>query len=330
MEFEYLRRSIEEAAIAKGDIVGAWLGDESVRDRLKRNGINPTFFAVHFAGRVADYAFGVIAGQREIGNCPVIQVMLTLFKEKKIPLGDIFVICAWFKNAFLAELLKKGSLGEKSLKSAAYMLDMNFEGLIGEYMSMTANDKSIALVTQDHKETSGTDDKEVKRPCLSSFCGNTKTHMSAVEYIDEATIEPNDLDEMRELEDEALAAMSSDDLISEYGKDKFVRAVKKYAHILNSLLEFTSLGYALTMLTEVVSTCNVAFLPEQTKKRMPVFCMAMIEDLREWRCAVFERADAKDIHWMDEGFLSSASQLQIMLMPKVETDGDGEEELELF
>lgn len=308
MKFDYLKSRFFEFASCKNEIVENWVKDEIVLPRLKHNGISPKFFADHFAGRIIDYALGVVSGEKPIGNCPVVHIMLQMFKEKDIPLNDIFIICAGLKNEILRILLDKNMLTQESINEVVFFMDKNFEGVLKEYLYEE-------LINIEQSEEQEHKSKEIRRI------------ISAVEYIDEVSVDSNDLDEMRELEDEAIAAMANEEFLSESGRDKFIKAANKYSKILSYLLEFGGLGYSLGMLSEIIAECNINTLCEQTRKRLPIFCGAIIEDLQTWRIAVFENADAKDIHWMDDGFLSSISQLQVMLMPNID---DNDDELELF
>ncbi|HRF57038.1 MAG TPA: hypothetical protein PLV58_06545, partial [Campylobacterales bacterium] len=233
------------------------------------------------------------------------------FKEKDIPLNDIFIICAGLKNSILRVLFAKNMLTQESLSEVVFFMDTNFEGVLREYLyGVSLSEATIAEQL----------DEQTQKPQA------LKKIVSAVEYIDEINIDLNDLDEMAELEDEAIAAMAKDEFLSKIGREKFVKATTKYSRMLSRLLEFQGLGYSLGMLSEIISGCDIDALPEQLRKRLPIFCTAIMEDLQGWRVAVFENAEAKDIHWMDDGFLSSISQLQVMLMPQVDDD----DELELF
>ena len=48
----------------------------------------PEIFITHYAGGVFDYFMGVIAGEVEIGNCPIMQRLLSYqknYKKKEFP-----------------------------------------------------------------------------------------------------------------------------------------------------------------------------------------------------------------------------------------------------
>jgi hypothetical protein len=318
MKFEFLKKHASQLEEAKEKIILDWTQGEAVSCRLKQNGISPKFFAKHFGGRILEYAIGVVKDETELGNCPVIHVLLQLFREKNIPINDIFIICAGLKNTFLQTLLSQDILTPKTLDEMARLMDANFEGVMNEYLDFEYEQRGWKIKQVVSQET--------PKPAISSAAIPSRTLISAVEYLDGVSVDQDDLDEMRELEDDAITAMLSDDILHEESKDKLVKALTKYAYMLNSLIEFEKLGYSLNMLSEVMVSTNIAALSEQTKRKFPIFCKAIVEDLQVWRIAVLETAQAKDIHWMDDGFLSSISQLGIMLMPQ----SNDEDELELF
>lgn len=312
MDFTNLKSIIHILQQNKELIVSEWIKKGAAYERLKQNNINPKFFAKHFGIRVTDYAFGVITGETTLGNCPVIHVLLQFFKDKDISLNDIFIICAGLKNTLIQTLLQEHLLTKDRLDEVAYLMDRNFEGVMKEYLGI--NNEYIST-KNDNTE-----------PFTSEIQTNPKPIISANEYINDVSVDLNDVDEMRELEEDAIAAMSNEESLSQEGKEKLTKALITYSHMLNSLLEFEMLGYSLNMLAEIMLATDIDTLSESTRKKLPIFCKAIIEDLQGWRIAVFEKAEAKDIHWMDDGFLSSISQLQIMLMPQAGNN----DELELF
>lgn len=318
MEFIHLQSMLARFQADKESIVSEWIKKETVQERLKHNTINPRFFAKHFGVRVVDYAFGVISGDVKLGNCPVIHVLLQFFKDKNIALNDIFIICVELKNTLIQTLLAENLLTKETLAEMAYLMDINFEGVMKEYLKI--DDEAKIVQNDSPKLAAAQTDIKLHSPIQE------KVSISAYEFLNEVSIDQNDLDEMRELEEDAITAMSNEESLSEEGKDKLTKALTKYAHMLNSLIEFETLGYSIYMLSEIMIAEDINTLSEQTLKKLPIVCKAIIEDLQSWRIAVFENADATDIHWMDEGFLSSISQLQIMLMPQSGSD----DELEFF
>ena len=135
--FKELQNVAKHFEINKEVIATTWVERENVHERLLKNGIDPHFFANHFGVRVIEYAVGVIQGTKTLGDCPVIHVMLDLFQEKKIPLNDLFIICAGLKTTFILIAYDSGLLTEEFISKMTDLMDQNFEGVMIEYMAKT-------------------------------------------------------------------------------------------------------------------------------------------------------------------------------------------------
>ncbi len=56
----------------KESILVEWVSHEICSDILKRHEIDTDFFVNRYASNVFDYFMGVVSGEMEIGQCPVI------------------------------------------------------------------------------------------------------------------------------------------------------------------------------------------------------------------------------------------------------------------
>ncbi|MEA1983878.1 MAG: hypothetical protein U9N39_10070 [Campylobacterota bacterium] len=74
----------------KKTIIDNWMSYEIVQKMLDKNSLNKKFFKEKFAFKVFDFAVGVVKEKNDLGDCPVIGVMLMLFKKKNIPLSDVY------------------------------------------------------------------------------------------------------------------------------------------------------------------------------------------------------------------------------------------------
>ena len=61
---------------SKREILNQWVSYDSTKGILKLHNIDEKFFLDKYASGVFDYFMGVISGEREIGNCPVMQELL--------------------------------------------------------------------------------------------------------------------------------------------------------------------------------------------------------------------------------------------------------------
>lgn len=121
----------------KDDILSEWIERDVVTERLKNHSIEPPFFIQYFGSKILEYFIGVCKGEKEAGECPAVGVMLDFFKDKSIPLNDIFRICANLKNTIIASLFKnyKSKIDIDLIELVNYIFDNNFEGVICEYLN---------------------------------------------------------------------------------------------------------------------------------------------------------------------------------------------------
>ena len=139
--FTSLNNNIALIEENKEIILNLWLDYEIVKKTLQSNTLEHNFFKEKFGLKVFEFATGVIKSKNELGNCPVIGVMLILFKKKNIPLADVFIICVHLKNAFIHFLNSNNLLDSKTIDEICMLMDYNFNGVIKEYTLLYYNDE---------------------------------------------------------------------------------------------------------------------------------------------------------------------------------------------
>jgi len=313
--FSKLHKNIELLETHKEQILHMWLEYEIVREALCSNTFSPDFFQDKFASKVFDFAIAVIKKEQDLGNCPVIGVMLTLFKKKNIPLADVFIICVHLKNALLLFMYKNSILDEESLSEMAMLMDYNFNGVIKEYTSLYYNDEY--KVKNCKQEITSNTTTEVQKSILTS----------AEDYLQEIELDSEQIAELDELESDTLNAIDEDEHINQHSLLESANLFLQYSKVLNAMYEFKELSYTLTILQELLYATECDVLERETKDMVSIYLKAIISDLRSWRVSVFIARDAQDIHYLDKTLLSSIAQLQMTLMPQEEQN---EEEIEFF
>ena len=307
----------------KDHILDMWMDYTIVQHKLTQNTINVNFFKEKFATKVFDFAMSVIKNENTKGDCPVIGVMLMLFKKKSIPLSDIFIICVHFKNAVLHFASKHEILNDDTLNEISILMDYNFEGVINEYVLLYYNDSQIKRVksTQNNPQVSETK-MQNKEEVLQE-----QHPTSANAYLQEVEINMEMIDELNELESDTLEAIDSQETLDQNSLDESANLFRKYASVLNDMYEFEELGYTLTLLADVLNDVNFTEITEETQFMVNIYLKAIISDLQGWRQSIFITMDAEDIHYLDKTLLSSIAQIQMTLMPQVE---DEEDQIEFF
>jgi len=132
--FKNIQKHIDLLEENRDIILDMWMDYEIVQTKLTQNSMNLAFFREKFATKVFDFAISVVKNEQQSGDCPVIGVMLMLFKKKNIPLSDVFMICVHFKNALLHFAYKNSILNNDSIRELSILMDHAFEGVINEYV----------------------------------------------------------------------------------------------------------------------------------------------------------------------------------------------------
>jgi len=313
--FSKLHKNIELLETHKEQILHIWLECKIVREKLLSNGFSPNFFQDKFASKVFDFTMDVIKKEQDLGNCPVIGVMLTLFKKKNIPLADVFIICVHLKNTLLLFMYRNSILDEESLLEMAMLMDYNFNGVIKEYTSLYYNDEY--KVKNCKQEITSNTTTEVQKSILTS----------AEDYLQEIELDSEQIAELDELESDTLNAIDEEEHINQHSLLESANLFLQYSKVLNAMYEFKELSYTLTILQELLYATECDAFERETKDMVSIYLKAIISDLRSWRVSVFIARDAQDIHYLDKTLLSSIAQLQMTLMPQEE---QSEEEIEFF
>ena len=118
---------------SKHIILEQWVSYESPRDILKLHEIDEEYFIQKYASGVFDYFMGVISGEVEIGNCPVMQELLVYLKNREISADELFEICSHFRRS-MVDYSYDAKLNSKDLfDEISYIFDQNFRGILKFY-----------------------------------------------------------------------------------------------------------------------------------------------------------------------------------------------------
>ncbi len=320
-DLEHLLSHIDIIEARSDELLAAWLDVADVKERLVLHDIECDFFAKFFGSKVVDYAIGVVQGRNDLGNCPVIGVMLILFKKKKIPLHDVFIICVNLKNSLLLLLQKEGLLDQGLLEEAALLMDLNFEGVIKEYTELYYFDV-IRPETCLLPSTVTDEDAVEELKVVSGTLSDIKV-TSAVEFAADVEVDRELIDELNELESDVLYQLEFNETISDEMYHNIVTLFEQYSRALNLLMEFGELAYTINVLTNLLRDQDAPSTQESPMDSIAIYLKAIITDLQHWKESVLIEQSAEDIHYLDKTLLSSIAQLELMLMPPVESEDDG-------
>ena len=312
----------------KNNILDIWMSFDIVKSTLKYHNFEISFFREKFASKVFDYATDVIKSKNEPGNCPVIGVMLILFKKKNIPLSDVFLICVNFKNALLNFTLQNNLLNDKMLSEISILVDYNFYGVIKEYVELYYSDNNVHEINTILLQKNTT--QEIQSTSITTTVPVLKI-TSAQEYLLEVYADIEAIAELDELEIDTLNTVDTGKDITKKTLLESAYLFEKYAAVLSTLYEFEQLSYTLTVLKDLLYSTDFKKLDEKKSHVISVYLVAIISDLQNWRISIFVTRDAKDIHQLDKTLMSSIAQLQAILMPDVENQVENKnDDFELF
>jgi len=118
---------------AKETILVQWVSYDSPNQILKLHNIDEKFFVEKYASGVFDYFMGVISGEREIGNCPVMQELLAYLKFREISADELFEICSHFRRSMIDFSYDSGLNSKELFSEISYIYDRNFRGILKFY-----------------------------------------------------------------------------------------------------------------------------------------------------------------------------------------------------
>ena len=155
--------------------------------------------------------------------------------------------------------------------------------------------------------------------------------MNAEEYINTAAISflPK-IDGLEMINDE------TDNAILAFEKDPNKRTLaviyenfQEYATILEELLEFEHLGFAIQTLINFLGTLTEEQFDPDKSKRLSAMLLNLLHDLESWRENVFITQVARDIHYLDSSLLSSCIQIEAIFEDK-SIDANHDDDIEFF
>lgn len=145
--------------------------------------------------------------------------------------------------------------------------------------------------------------------------------ISAIEFLEYAKVDKYFLDELKDLESELGDELYINETLSEDAIASVTLLIFKYSKLLSTFEEFQELSYALNSLVNLLEQ-NVV---DSENRKLSLLLSSIAEDLQNWSNLVFEKQEAKDIHYLDASLFSSCAQIDMIL-----TDSDSDSELELF
>ncbi|WP_297440901.1 ATP-binding protein [Sulfurimonas sp.] len=118
---------------SKEIIIQQWVSYHSPKIILNEHEIDRDYFIQNYANGVFDYFMGVISGDNEIGNCPVMRELLEYLKYREISADELFELCSHFRRSMLDFSYDVGLNSKEVFEEISFIFDKNFRGILKYY-----------------------------------------------------------------------------------------------------------------------------------------------------------------------------------------------------
>lgn len=158
---------------AKSDILDNWISYDLPKEILLEHDIEPKTFIDTYGSGVFDYFMGVISGETDIGNCPVMQGLLVYFKDREVSADELFEICSHFRRSMVDFTYDANINSKPVFDEISYIFDQNFRGIL-RYYTDTIFQKLIDARAKAEKATLAKDH------FLSNMSHEIRTPLNAI------------------------------------------------------------------------------------------------------------------------------------------------------
>lgn len=162
----------------------------------------------------------------------------------------------------------------------------------------------------------------------------TKSHdnaLCATEYIENTAIsfmaKIDGLEAINDETDKAILAFEQNP--SKRTANIICDNFQEYASVLEELVDFAHLGFAIQTLINFLSTLTEDQFEETKVKKLSSMLLNLLHDLASWRENVFITQVARDVHYLDASLLSSCIQIEAIFEEK-SADVSGDDDIEFF
>ena len=246
--FTQLYHTKEALLGAKETILNEWILQQQCASIFDRHSIDPQWFKTHFASAVFDYFMGVVAGDVELGQCPVMKEFIAYLKNQEIRSDELFILCSNFKRAVVNATYTLEINSQGLFEAISYLFDMNFAGVLTLYAD-----------TIYQKEQEAIEANEAKEYFLSNMSHEIRTPLNAIlGFVN------------------LLKAESFGRRVEKY-LDIIAQSGENLLHIINDILDFSKLRsgefaidpHSFNIHDEITNTLEL-FIPSANVKSIPI------------------------------------------------------------
>ena len=118
---------------SKDIILQNWVSQESPREILSLYKIDPEHFVCEYGSGVFDYFMAVIAQKVNIGDCPVMNLLLVYLKDRETSVDEVFELCSHFRKVMIDFTYDSGISSREITDEISLLFDKNFRGVLKFY-----------------------------------------------------------------------------------------------------------------------------------------------------------------------------------------------------
>lgn len=184
-----------------------------------------------------------------------------------------------------------------------------------EYKVAEAKDKNEQKLKQTTNATTDKTEKEkkvtkaAKTKTSEQKVSNIPQKTSAKELLKDSDIDLSVLEELLERDCEVVNTLYKEKL-DEESKEISIYFLEGYSKALNTFYVFKELSYSISILIIELSAYDIN---NRTNPMLVKVLNKVIDDLIEWKNAVFIRQDADDINYIDSSFYANVAQIDILI-----------------
>ena len=244
-----------------------------------------------------------------------------LLNKKDSDIKDIsqFVLETFtsFNNSLQQDDLQNFSLCSLDLYNALkYYIDVYLK-FYSEYKVAEAKDKNEQKEKQTSKDGNNKKDKQKeeqptkaeKSQSSKQKLANISNKTSAKDLLQDSDIDLSVLEELLERDCEVVNTLYKEKL-DEESKQTSIYFLEGYSKALNTFYVFKELSYSISILIIELSAYDIN---NKTNPLLLKVLHKVIDDLIEWKNAVFIRQDTDDINYIDSAFYANVAQIDILI-----------------
>ena len=321
-------------------ILDLWIADEETIRIIKKTNLTPPQFKKIFAFKILQYLLDVYNKKTQLGDCPVVFAMLTIFKRNNLSITEIHHICDTFKLQ-LTTILFENNETELAIK-LLNILRENFKGVlksfmdikyginIGDFTIVNNNNyltgtacsiESGALIIDSH--ISSTNAEENNNTKLETSYNSAeesdyvKNYVNTSETEEEFEIIQNVLcgeilDDFNDTNEMFFNLAVLEDTYTQKYHELLSNSIDIYISIFLDLLFFNKITTSLNDLKYLIA--DISIYSDDQLSIMKQLTESLMFNLSKWKEEIIDNKN-KAIHYYDDAILGDIEQLKVMIAP---------------